>query len=133
MEQNGEGADLESCARQIVFLSQRFARMKRVEFMVDPAEDRLRVPKTRFEVMMAIFDVMGACLETLPQQSRVHIRVEAVDRVPGLCFQWPDTPAGNDLVQPIVSMISTTLPEGLPQGVSITGNERNASVRLSFA
>lgn len=133
MEDCPEGADLESCARQIAFLSQRFARMKRIEFLVDPAEERQRVPHPRFQVMMAVFAVMEACLQELPALSKVHIRAEAVNHAPGLCFHWPDVPHGEDLALPIAAHPQGQNSGNLPPNAKVTSGERNASVCLSFA
>jgi len=76
--------DLNELADQLIWLSERFARLKEVTLKVRPAEYAVPLDTSPIDLQMAVFTLMEGCWNQLPAQSEVELRVAKSDGLPCL-------------------------------------------------
>jgi C4-dicarboxylate-specific signal transduction histidine kinase len=69
-----EETDLSLEAKQVVLLSQHFARKKRHVVQLRPADQKLPVAVKPLELQMALFAAVECCLDQLPEASTLTIQ-----------------------------------------------------------
>jgi len=88
--------DLHELASQVVSLSQRFARLKKVRLSMFPLDHPLNIETRPVELQMAIFACIECCLGSVPQGGQMHIHLqeeEEIIHIHTLCeADWADRP-----------------------------------------
>ncbi len=76
--------DLNELADQLIWLSERFARLKEVTLKWSPAESAVPLDTSPIDLQMAVFTLMEGCWNQLPAQSQVELRVARCEGLPCL-------------------------------------------------
>lgn len=127
-----EPLDLGQHARHVVFLCQRFARLRRLRLDLDADQAERTVRANALRLLMLLSAAIDCCIEQLPEEGVVGIGVAGTDDRPSLRFTAsadgapllasPDAAAGWQRL--------TALAAGL--GVAVATAEPGFAFRLDF-
>lgn len=84
LDHEEESNDLGALSQQILFLYQRFIRQRRQRFEVAPGGGDRRVRTNALRLQMALAAAVDCCLEQLPEEARVELRLEGPPTAPTL-------------------------------------------------
>jgi C4-dicarboxylate-specific signal transduction histidine kinase len=71
--------DLHAAAEHLIFLAQRFARLKNVVLKTDPPSVPMTVLVRPVRLLMTLFGCIECCLNILPPGSEIHLGVRKTD------------------------------------------------------
>lgn len=74
--------ELNELADQLIWLSERFARLKEVTLKATPAGHAVALNSSPVELQMAVFALMEGCWNHLPAKSEIDLRVEKCGQLP---------------------------------------------------
>ena len=131
LDHREERVDLAQHTRHVVFLCQRFARLRRLrlELEADGAEPAVRANALR--LLMLLTAAVDCCIEQLPEESVVGIRVGRTADRPSVGFTGSVSGAPPPAVEgaaswPHLTALATAL------GVAVTAASRGFGFRLDF-
>ena len=81
-----EQLDLEQHARHVAFLCQRFTRLRRLRLELEADGAHRTVRANALRVLMVLTAAVDCCVELLPEESVVGIRVAGTGDVPSVTF-----------------------------------------------
>jgi signal transduction histidine kinase len=83
LDHDHQGIDLDEEVRQVVFLTQRFARRKNQKVVALPGAGTPAFSANSLTVQMALFAALELCMEELPEGATFEVRAGATGTRPG--------------------------------------------------
>ena len=75
-DQTTATCDLYEMVEQLVWLSQRFARLKSVALRCDPQDEKPIIATNPVQLQMALFTGIECCLNLMPAGGQIHVRAK---------------------------------------------------------